>query len=157
MVFNNSENSCNLKEYTIFRDVTSCSLVHFYRRFGGTCLHLQSTLFAAWCLLSVPPSSILKMETVNSSEMPFRFYQTAGRHIQQCDTIHGHLRDNLQSHTITVYKGQDYKRGGNAEVLGQLSRLCCCYAYMNCSLKFTRHVTRCVQKVSNLIFSRVNH
>jgi hypothetical protein len=79
-----------------------------YWRFGGTYfLRLQSTLLAVYCLLSVPPSSTLKMEAVNCCQMSFRFYQTTGRHIQQC----GHRRDNFQSHTITVYKGQDYKRG----------------------------------------------
>jgi hypothetical protein len=86
----------------IFWDVTQCSLVEIYRRFGEMhCLHLQSEflkkqasskLTSSSCsLLSAGSAhfSLLQMEAVPSSETLVNFYQTA----------------DVSSLTITLFTG----------------------------------------------------
>jgi hypothetical protein len=60
---------------TLFSDVTRCSLVEVFRRYGGTyCLHHPYSL---------------KLGTVRSTETSTNFYQTTQRHIPY--TRNGHL------------------------------------------------------------------
>jgi hypothetical protein len=74
---------------TVFWDVTPCSTVQVYWRFGGTyCLHLQrrrvsqpSKQTAATCLFGLLADP--QTEAVRFSEMLTKFYQTGRRNITE--------------------------------------------------------------------------
>jgi hypothetical protein len=75
------------EEYTIFWDITPCSLLEVNRRFEGTHrLHLPICFHAGFFPCSVY-SSALKMEAVCSSEKSVDFQRTIRRYIPEASPL----------------------------------------------------------------------
>lgn len=52
----------------------------------------------------------MRLQTVDSSEMPVHMYQTTRRHIQANRYLHSHRRENLKSHKPTFDFNQNFSK-----------------------------------------------
>jgi hypothetical protein len=107
--------------FSLWWDVTPCSLLKVNRRFGGKCrLHLQGriqehyvsfevlTAMSTKSMLFVGSAyySTLKTEAVPSSEMWVNFYRTTQRHISENNILNSHHLENLKSLSRNTFHPQ---------------------------------------------------
>jgi hypothetical protein len=98
---NNISYSKNNENYCFFRDVTSCSLLQVFRRFGGTyCLYIQGGTLRHGSSKQNPScfvySSSLKIEILCPSETSVNIWWTALSYIPEVGTV-----NFIHCHTIS--------------------------------------------------------
>jgi hypothetical protein len=94
---------------TVIWDVLSCSLVDIHQCFRQmSCLHLQDRRVSCMSYFS-----ILKMESVDSSEMLVSNYQTTWHHSPEDSNLHRQCHANLKLHKKDVRSGTYMQRKMN--------------------------------------------
>jgi hypothetical protein len=84
---------------TIFWDMTSCSVVEVYKRFGGMhCLSLQSRTVIREIKVLFEPKYVV----VRSSKMSVNFYQTTRHHIPGDSILRSRGYENAKSNSWNI-------------------------------------------------------